>query len=166
MGFGELDCLPKAVVMFCCDAKAAIVSEANKLGVPVVGVADSTLNVRGIDYVVPICSSSGAADLFVCKLLAGVCSAASMVCDRSRSISTAMKLRIPSASFRADYKLLVAWLHFKAAFLESASGRTDLSSEVAALISYVKRVLDVKLVFGSLLSWKLSPTTPLIKIIR
>ncbi len=128
-------------------------SEASKLGVPVVGFADSTLHVKRIDYVVPICSSFGAADLFVCKLLAGVCSAASVVCDRSHSIPAVMKLRIPSSGFRTDYKLFVAWLHFKAALLEAVNGRTDLASDlaskVAALVLRAKLVLDVKLVFDS-----------------
>ncbi len=148
MGFDELDRLPKSVVMFGSNTKAEIVGEANKLGAPVVDVTDFPLNARGIDYVVPICSSFGAADPFICKLLAGMCAAASMVCDRSRSVSTVMKLCIPCPSFRTDYKLFAAWLHFKAAFPESASSCTNLAPEVAELIARTKLVLNVKLAFG------------------
>ncbi|MFP3038348.1 MAG: 30S ribosomal protein S2 [Candidatus Hodgkinia cicadicola] len=118
-GFNEFDCLPKAVVTFCRGTEASVVSEANRLDVPVVGIADSTADVRGIDYVVPVCSSSATADLFVCKLLAGVCSAASMVCNRSRSIASVVKAHLPNIYFREDFKLLAVWLHFKAAFLEA-----------------------------------------------
>ncbi|MFP3039820.1 MAG: hypothetical protein ACKESB_03765 [Candidatus Hodgkinia cicadicola] len=55
---------------------------SNGLDVPVVGIADSSADVRGIDYVV----------------------AASMVCSRSHSLSSIVKTHLPSNCFREDFK--------------------------------------------------------------
>ncbi len=145
---------PSMVVVFCEACDACVVKEANALGVPVVGIADATASVRGIDYVVPVSSSSKPADEFVCQLMAGVCSAANMACERSRA--SAMTAAAFTKLFNDSHKLCVACLHFKTAFVDAAAGFKPSA----------RRALNLKMVMASLLALKLSPLSPLRSVIR
>jgi len=52
-GIAEMRKLPAAVVVIDIEREAIAVREANKLGIPVVALVDSSCNPGGIDYVIP-----------------------------------------------------------------------------------------------------------------
>ena len=70
-GIKEMGGLPDVVVVVDTNKEAIAVAEANKLGIPVVGIIDSNSNPEGIDYPIPGNDDSIRAINLYCDLLAG-----------------------------------------------------------------------------------------------
>ena len=70
-GIKEMGGLPDVVVVVDTNKEAIAVAEANKLGIPVVGIIDSNSNPDGIDYPIPGNDDSIRAINLYCDLLAG-----------------------------------------------------------------------------------------------
>ncbi len=70
-GIKEMGGLPDVIVVVDTNKEAIAVAEANKLGIPVVGIIDSNSNPDGIDYPIPGNDDSIRAINLYCDLLAG-----------------------------------------------------------------------------------------------
>ncbi len=70
-GIKEMGGLPDVVVVVDTNKEAIAVAEANKLGIPVIGIIDSNSNPDGIDYPIPGNDDSIRAINLYCDLLAG-----------------------------------------------------------------------------------------------
>ncbi|AUG33768.1 30S ribosomal protein S2 [Candidatus Hodgkinia cicadicola] len=143
----ELGCLPGAVVLFCSSNTDRVISEANKMKVPVIGLADSFSEVAGADCVVPMCEGSNKVSEFMCELFASVCSRAVLVSRRARLFGLAMLssyMRIGDCN--ASQALSAVCCHFKSVYL--VPGNIKLASTLLPAAN----ALNVKLTFFMLLS--------------
>ncbi|ATW05849.1 30S ribosomal protein S2 [Candidatus Hodgkinia cicadicola] len=143
----ELGCLPGAVVLFCSSSTDRVILEANRMKVPVIGLADSFSEVAGADCVVPMCEGSNKVSEFMCELFANVCSGALLVSRRARLFGLVMcsgYMRI--GDYSASQALSAVCCHFKSVYLVSSN------IKLASALVRVVDVLDVKLTFFMLLS--------------
>jgi small subunit ribosomal protein S2 len=52
-GIKDMGGLPDALFIIDVDHEAIAIQEANKLGIPVIGIVDTNSNPAGVDYVIP-----------------------------------------------------------------------------------------------------------------
>jgi small subunit ribosomal protein S2 len=52
-GIKDMGGLPDAIFVIDVDHEAIAITEANKLGIPVIGIVDTNSNPAGVDYVIP-----------------------------------------------------------------------------------------------------------------
>ncbi|AUG34098.1 30S ribosomal protein S2 [Candidatus Hodgkinia cicadicola] len=143
----ELGCLPGAVVVFCSSNIDRAIFEANKMKVPVIGLADSFSEVAGADCVVPMCEGSNKVSEFMCELFASVCSRAVLVSRRTRLFGSVMCSRhMRIGDYNASQALSAVCCHFKSVYLAPAN------IKLADTLLRVANVLNVKLTFFMLLS--------------
>ncbi|ATW05937.1 30S ribosomal protein S2 [Candidatus Hodgkinia cicadicola] len=143
----ELGCLPGAVVLFCSSNTDRVILEANRMRVPVIGLADSFSEIAGADCVVPMCGGSNKVNEFMCELFASVCSRAVLVSRRTRLFGLVMcsdYMRI--GDYSASQALSAVCCHFKSVYLVPSD--VKLASALLRVVS----VLNVKLTFFMLLS--------------
>ncbi len=147
ISYPELGCLPGAVVLFCSSNVDRVILEANKMKVPVIGLADSFSEVAGADCVVPMCEGSNKVSEFMCELFASVCSRAVLVSRRARLFGLVMCSSYMSIrDYSASQALSAVCCHFKSDYLVPSNVK---------LVSTLLRaadVLNVKLTFFMLLS--------------
>ena len=66
-GIKEMNGLPDALVVVDVGYHKIAIQEANKLGIPVVGIVDTNHNPAGVDYVIPVTTTAPALLLFTLK---------------------------------------------------------------------------------------------------
>ncbi|AUG34212.1 30S ribosomal protein S2 [Candidatus Hodgkinia cicadicola] len=143
----ELGRLPGAVVVFCGSSTDRVIFEANKMKVPVIGLADSFSEVAGADCVVPMCEGSNKLSEFMCELFACVCSRAVLVSRRTRLFGLAMRLSCTRiGDYNASQALSAVCCHFKSVYLVPSN------IKLASTLLRMANVLNVKLTFFMLLS--------------
>ncbi|XXN13804.1 MAG: 30S ribosomal protein S2 [Candidatus Hodgkinia cicadicola] len=139
----ELRGQPGAIVVFCSSNTDRVVFEANRVKVPIVGLADSLSNVKGINCVVPICEGSNKISEFLCKLFASVCIKAVLVSDRARLLgllTDISKLRL--TNYSTHQALYTMCCYFKSKYF--------VLDDVKA--AHARLVLDVKRMIATLVS--------------
>ncbi len=143
----ELECLPGAVVLFCSSNADRVILEANKMKVPVIGLADSFSEVAGADCVVPMCEGSNKVSEFMCELFASVCSRAVLVSRRARLFGLVMcSSYIRMGECNASQALSAVCCHFRSVYLAPSSVK------LASTLLRAANVLNVKLTLFMLLS--------------
>ncbi|AUG62919.1 30S ribosomal protein S2 [Candidatus Hodgkinia cicadicola] len=143
----ELGSLPGAVVLFCSSSNDRAILEANKMKVPVIGLADSFSEVAGADCVVPMCEGSNEVSEFMCELFASVCSRAALVSRRTRLFGLVMRSSyIRIGDYNASQALSAVCCHFKSVYLVPSN------IKLAVTLLRMANVLNVKLTFFMLLS--------------
>ncbi len=147
ISYPELGCLPGAVVVFCGSSADRAIFEANKMKVPVIGLADSFSEVAGADCVVPMCEGSNKVSEFMCELFASVCSRAVLVSRRARLFGLVMRsdyMRI--GDYSASQALSAVCCHFRSVYLVPSNVK------LASTLLRAANVLNVKLTLFMLLS--------------
>ncbi|AUI38860.1 30S ribosomal protein S2 [Candidatus Hodgkinia cicadicola] len=143
----ELGCLPGAVVVFCSSNTDRVIFEANRMKVPVIGLADSFSEVAGADCVVPMCEGSNKVSEFMCELFASVCSRAVLVSRRTRLFGLVMcSSYMRMGDYNASQALSAVCCHFKSVYLVPSN------IKLASTLLRAANALNVKLTFFMLLS--------------
>ncbi|AUG26248.1 30S ribosomal protein S2 [Candidatus Hodgkinia cicadicola] len=143
----ELGCLPGAVVLFCSSSNDRVILEANRMEVPVIGLADSFSEVAGTDCVVPVCEGSNKVSEFMCELFASVCSRAVLVSRRARLFGLVMcSSYMRLGDYNASQALSAVCCHFKSVYLVPSNIKLSIT------LLRMANVLNVKLTFFMLLS--------------
>ncbi|XXN19761.1 MAG: 30S ribosomal protein S2 [Candidatus Hodgkinia cicadicola] len=155
----ELGELPGAVVLFCSSGLDRAVAEANRAGVPVVGLADSLSNVAGVDYVIPVCEGSDRVNSFLCELFARICNRAALVSKRVRLFGLAIgssAVRLRGRAIAQALALLCT--HFKSTYLAFESVKIARAAARAIDAINVRSMLSilVSLIFFKCVSLKTS----------
>ncbi len=132
--------------MSCDEQVKPIIKEANGLKIPVIGLVDALSIFRGVDFVVPVCSSSRSAVSFIYRMICVTCSLASMSYDR-KVISSLIGKRL-SLSGNCDFhsNLIYSCLHFKNTITDSFQLQYTYGRRKRLLIFNMIRNLDLKLV--------------------
>ncbi|ATW05890.1 30S ribosomal protein S2 [Candidatus Hodgkinia cicadicola] len=143
----ELEGLPGAVVLFCSSNTDRVILEANRMKVPVIGLADSFSEVAGADCVVPMCEGSNKVSGVMCELFASVCSRAVLVSRRTRLFGLVMcSGYMRMGDYNASQALAAVCCHFKSVYLVPSG------IKLASTLLRAANALNVKLTFFMLLS--------------
>ena len=78
-GIKDMGGLPDAMFVIDVDHERIAINEANKLGIPVIGVVDTNSNPDGVDYVIPGNDDSIRAIQIYVQAIAGACGQRSFV---------------------------------------------------------------------------------------
>ncbi|AUG91560.1 30S ribosomal protein S2 [Candidatus Hodgkinia cicadicola] len=147
ISYPELGRLPGAVVLFCGSSADRVILEANRMKVPIIGLADSFSEVAGVDCVVPMCEGSNKVSEFMCELFASVCSRAVLVSRRTRLFGLVMRSNFMSiGDYNASQALSAICCHFRSVYLVPSNAK------LASVLLRVANILNVKLTFFMLLS--------------
>lgn len=166
IGFNQALDLPKALIVSCDEQVEGMICEANALNVPVIGFADAQSDVKGVDYVVPVCSFSRTANMFIYKMFAFTCSVAAMACERRRTAAAVATNSDLSKECGPQLRLFSACLHFKSSILDALHSRINHDPKINLLMSGAYRNLNLKLVLRWLLSSNLSAFVSLKSVIN
>lgn len=147
ISYPELGRLPGAVVLFCSSGADRVILEANKMKVPIIGLADSLSEVAGVDCVVPSCEGSNKVSEFMCELFASVCGRAVLVSRRTRLFGLVIRSsHMRLGDYNASQALSAVCCHFNSVYLVPSNIR------LASALLRVVGILNVKLTFFMLLS--------------